>query len=34
MKQKILQMVFAVFVCAGAQAQVNSGSNGSDGAWI
>lgn len=32
MKQKILQMVFAMFVCAGAQAQVNSGSNGSDGA--
>lgn len=32
MKQKILQMMFAAFVCAGAHAQVNSGSNGSDGA--
>ncbi|HEY1718342.1 MAG TPA: hypothetical protein VGH42_08640 [Verrucomicrobiae bacterium] len=32
MKQKILQMMFAVFVCASAHAQVNSGSNGSDGA--
>ena len=31
MKQKILQAVFAALVCAGAQAQVNSGSNGSDG---
>src|SRR5665213_3242804 len=33
MKQKILQMMFAVLVCAGARAQVNSGSNGSDGAF-
>lgn len=33
MKQKILQVVFAMLVCAGAQAQVNSGSNGSDGAF-
>ena len=32
MKQKILQMMFAALVCAGAHAQVNSGSNGSDGA--
>ncbi len=32
MKQKILQMTFAALVCAGAHAQVNSGSNGSDGA--
>jgi len=33
MKQKVLQMMFAVLVCAGAQAQVNTGSNGSDGAF-
>jgi hypothetical protein len=33
MKQKILQTVFAALVCAGANAQVNSGSNGSDGAF-
>jgi len=33
MKQKILQAVFAALVCAGASAQVNSGSNGSDGAF-
>ena len=33
MKQKILQMTFAALVCAGAQAQVNSGSDGSDGAF-
>ncbi|MGD0350835.1 MAG: hypothetical protein ABSB84_11085 [Verrucomicrobiota bacterium] len=33
MKQKILQMMVAALVCAGAQAQVNSGSNGSDGAF-
>ncbi|HAO80728.1 MAG TPA: hypothetical protein DCQ92_17500 [Verrucomicrobia subdivision 3 bacterium] len=33
MKQKILQMMFAALVCAGANAQVNSGSNGSDGAF-
>src|ERR1035441_3440330 len=33
MKQKILQTVFAVLLCAGANAQVNSGSNGSDGAF-
>ncbi len=32
MKQKILQTMFAMLVCAGASAQVNSGSNGSDGA--
>jgi hypothetical protein len=32
MKQKILQMMFAAFVCAGAHAQVNTGSNGGDGA--
>lgn len=33
MKQKILQTVFTTLVCAGASAQVNSGSNGSDGAF-
>jgi hypothetical protein len=33
MKHKILQMMLAVLVCAEAQAQVNSGSNGSDGAF-
>jgi hypothetical protein len=33
MKQKILQTVFAALVCAGASAQVNTGSNGSDGAF-
>ena len=33
MKQKILQTVFVALVCAGANAQVNSGSNGSDGAF-
>jgi hypothetical protein len=33
MKQKILQMTFAVLLCASANAQVNSGSNGSDGAF-
>jgi hypothetical protein len=33
MKQKILQTVFAVLLCAGANAQVNTGSNGSDGAF-
>src|ERR1035438_4132760 len=33
MKQKILQTVFAVLLCAGAGAQVNSGSDGSDGAF-
>ncbi len=33
MKQKILQAVFAALVCAGANAQVNSGSDGSDGAF-
>ncbi len=33
MKQKILQMMFAALVCAGANAQVNSGSDGSDGAF-
>jgi len=33
MKQTILQAVFAALVCAGASAQVNSGSNGSDGAF-
>jgi hypothetical protein len=32
MKRKILQMMFAAFMCMGAHAQVNSGSNGSDGA--
>jgi len=32
MKRKILQMIFAALVCAGANAQVNSGSDGSDGA--
>jgi len=32
MKQKILQMMFAALVCASANAQVNSGSDGSDGA--
>ena len=33
MKKKIVQMMFAALVCAGAQAQVNSGSNGSDGVF-
>src|ERR1039457_5658851 len=33
MKQKILQMMFAVLLCVNANAQVNSGSNGSDGAF-
>lgn len=33
MRQIILQTLFAVFVCAVSQAQVNSGSNGSDGAF-
>jgi hypothetical protein len=33
MKQKILQTVFAVLLCVNANAQVNSGSNGSDGAF-
>ena len=32
MKPKILQMMFAALVCASAQAQINTGSNGSDGA--
>ena len=32
MKQKILQMMFAALLCASAHAQVNTGSNGSDGA--
>jgi hypothetical protein len=32
MKQKILQAMFAVLVCAGAHAQINTGSTGSDGA--
>ena len=33
MKLKVLQMMFAVLVYASASAQVNSGSNGSDGAF-
>ena len=33
MKQKILQMMVAGFVCARALAQVNSGSDGHDGAF-
>src|ERR1035441_7306641 len=33
MKRKILQAMVAVLVCASASAQVNSGSNGSDGAF-
>ena len=33
MKQKLLQAMVAVLVCVSAQAQVNSGSNGSDGAF-
>ena len=33
MKQKIFQVLVAVLVCGSAQAQVNSGSNGSDGAF-
>jgi hypothetical protein len=33
MKQKILQAMFAVLLIANANAQVNSGSNGSDGAF-
>src|ERR1039457_6080896 len=33
MKQKVLQMMFAALVCMGAQAQINTGSNGSDGAF-
>jgi hypothetical protein len=32
MKLKLLQTMFAVLLCASANAQVNSGSNGSDGA--
>jgi hypothetical protein len=32
MKQKILHSMFAVLVCAAAQAQINTGSSGSDGA--
>ncbi len=32
MKQKLILSVFALFLCAGANAQVNSGSTGSDGA--
>ena len=33
MKQKILQTMFALLVGVSAHAQVNSGSNGSDGAF-
>jgi hypothetical protein len=33
MKQKVLQMMFAALVCAGANAQINTGSDGSDGAF-
>src|ERR1035441_3409300 len=33
MKQKLLQAMFAVLLIANANAQVNSGSNGSDGAF-
>src|ERR1039458_5743288 len=33
MKQKLLQAMIAVLLGAGASAQVNSGSNGSDGAF-
>ena len=33
MKQKIPQIVLAVLACASASAQVNSGSNGSDGVF-
>jgi hypothetical protein len=33
MRRKILQVMFVAFVCVGAHAQVNSGSNGSDGAF-
>jgi hypothetical protein len=33
MKKKILQTVFAMLLCASVNAQVNSGSNGSDGAF-
>src|SRR5438046_3142436 len=33
MNQQILQVIAAVLVCASAHAQVNSGSNGSDGAF-
>ncbi len=32
MKRKMLQIILAAFVCVGARAQVNSGSDGSDGA--
>lgn len=33
MKQKLFQVMVAVLVCGSARAQVNSGSNGSDGAF-
>ena len=33
MKQKILPTMFALLLCTAAHAQVNSGSNGSDGAF-
>ncbi len=33
MKQKLLQAMVVLLACLGAQAQVNSGSNGSDGAF-
>lgn len=33
MKPKILPLMLAMLVCADVQAQVNSGSNGSDGAF-
>ena len=33
MKQKLLQAMVVLLACLGAHAQVNSGSNGSDGAF-
>jgi len=33
MKQKLLQAMFAALLCVNANAQINSGSNGSDGAF-
>ena len=33
MKPKILQVIALLLVCVGVQAQINNGSNGSDGAF-
>lgn len=34
MKQRVLQVMFAVLLCASVHAQVNSGSNDNDGATL